>query len=161
LQARLIEDLIDLVGAAAEKLQIRREPVDLVGTAEIAVETARAPAADKDLHVDCRLPDHPIFIFGDGDWVLQAVSNVLVADRAMPGMDGDELVRRIRTSSAERELLAAALTAYVGKVHAAALSAGHQRYQAKPASPGELVASLAAKPMPSLLSPGPRRGLKG
>jgi signal transduction histidine kinase len=318
LQARLVEDLIDLAGAAAGRLQIRRQATDLARVAEAAVETAQASAAEKEVRLVCRLPQHPVFIFGDSDRLSQVISNlvanalkftpkggdvevsverigirarvqvcdsgigvpaeflpkmfdsfsqvdqstrrrfgglglglaivkqivtmhggsvsassegenqgtrilmefpipavlekaanaqvsagvaaslrldgikvmvvddelecceavqriladhgatvygaqsvaealarlekvppdVVLADLAMPEMDGYELLRRIRNRPAGRDIPAAALTAFLGDARAMALSAGFQRYQSKPASPVEIVemvASLAAR----------------
>ncbi len=71
---------------------------------------------------------------------------VIVSDVGMPGMDGYELIRRIRRLSPETALgvRAIALTAYVReKDRRLALDAGFQTHLAKPVDPGELVRAVA------------------
>jgi len=65
---------------------------------------------------------------------------VLVADLGMPGADGYEFIRRVRTVS---EIPALALTAYAGREHEArALVAGFQMHLAKPIVPVMLLNAL-------------------
>jgi PAS domain S-box-containing protein len=71
--------------------------------------------------------------------------NAIVADLGMPGMDGFELIRRIRSSADEsiRGVPAAALTAFArSDDRTRALRAGFEMHLAKPVDPGELVASV-------------------
>jgi signal transduction histidine kinase/ActR/RegA family two-component response regulator len=77
LQARLVEDLIDLAGAAAGKLQHRRQLVDLGVVCEAAVEMASVAAIHKRVAIGWQPPDQPLFIWGDSDRLQQAVSNLL------------------------------------------------------------------------------------
>jgi signal transduction histidine kinase/ActR/RegA family two-component response regulator len=69
--------------------------------------------------------------------------DVLIADLALPETDGYELIRQLRRHSATRQLPAAALTAYLGEAHSAALSAGFQHSHAKPIAPADLVGVVA------------------
>ena len=72
--------------------------------------------------------------------------HVLVADLGMPGMDGFELIARIRASSDPlvREIPAAALTAFArSEDRTRALRSGFEMHLAKPVDPGELVASIS------------------
>jgi CheY-like chemotaxis protein len=72
--------------------------------------------------------------------------HVLVIDLGMPGMDGFELITRIRASpnTAIRSLPAAALTAFArSEDRTKALRSGFEMHLAKPVDPGELVASVA------------------
>ncbi len=69
--------------------------------------------------------------------------DVLVSDIGLPGMDGYELMRRIRERSADRggAVPAIALTAYAGKEHERrAVASGFQLHAAKPVAAAELVA---------------------
>jgi CheY-like chemotaxis protein len=71
-----------------------------------------------------------------------APPDVLVSDLGMPGMDGFELIRRVRTSAnaQAQHLPAAAITAYARpEDRALALESGFQVHMPKPVDPGEIV----------------------
>ncbi len=69
--------------------------------------------------------------------------DLLVADIGMPGEDGYDLIRKIR-SGRHAHLPAIALTAYASEVdRQKALAAGYQLHLAKPAETQDLVAALA------------------
>ena len=73
--------------------------------------------------------------------------DVLLSDIEMPGEDGYALIARVRALGAGNggSLPAAALTAYAGEDdRTRVLNAGFQMHIAKPVSPGELVAAVAA-----------------
>jgi signal transduction histidine kinase/ActR/RegA family two-component response regulator len=73
--------------------------------------------------------------------------DVLLSDLAMPGMDGFELIGRIRASKdrALRALPAAAVSAYVrSEDREKALEAGFHRHLPKPVDPADLIAAVAA-----------------
>jgi PAS domain S-box-containing protein len=73
-------------------------------------------------------------------------ADVLVADIAMPKMDGFELITRVRQNpdTAISSLPAAALTAYArSEDRARALSSGFQMHLAKPIDPRELMGAIA------------------
>jgi CheY-like chemotaxis protein len=72
--------------------------------------------------------------------------HVLVVDLSMPGMDGFELIARVRASANPevRDVRAAALTAFArSEDRTKALRSGFEMHLAKPVDPGELVASVA------------------
>jgi CheY-like chemotaxis protein len=72
--------------------------------------------------------------------------DVLLADIAMPGQDGYELIRRVRTMSAPRvaSIPAAALTAFARREDRdKALRAGFQEHLAKPISVTSVVETVA------------------
>jgi PAS domain S-box-containing protein len=70
--------------------------------------------------------------------------DVLLSDIGMPGVDGYELIRRIRASENGTRLPAAALTAYArSEDRALALDAGYQAHLAKPLQPAALVETVA------------------
>ena len=69
--------------------------------------------------------------------------DVLVADLAMPGIDGYDLIRQVRTLSSGSELPAVALTALVGSARETALQAGFELYESKPILAGDLVSLVA------------------
>jgi PAS domain S-box-containing protein len=79
------------------------------------------------------------------DRVAELHGDVLLLDIGMPGMDGFEVIRRIRTSAdaSVRRLPAAALTAFArAEDRTRALESGFEMHLAKPVDPGELVASV-------------------
>jgi signal transduction histidine kinase len=85
--------------------------------------------------------------------------DIIVSDLAMPGEDGFDLIRRIRSLSADDggRTPAVALTAYVRSEDAdAAIEAGFQRHLRKPVDVQELVstvAGLAANPTGARVTP--------
>jgi CheY-like chemotaxis protein len=71
------------------------------------------------------------------------VPDVLISDIGMPGIDGYELIRRVRGHPVHRRLPAVALTAYAGDAdRTRALTAGFQFHLPKPVEPGVLVEAL-------------------
>ncbi|APR79483.1 two-component sensor histidine kinase [Minicystis rosea] len=70
--------------------------------------------------------------------------DAVVSDIGMPGMDGYEMIRRVRAGSAARAVPAVALTAYARpEDRARALDAGYQAHIAKPVEPTEMLAIVA------------------
>lgn len=69
--------------------------------------------------------------------------DVLVADLAMPEIDGYEFIKEVRRRSPSTRLPAVALTAYTEDAREAALDAGYQQFKSKPVPPGELVTVVA------------------
>jgi PAS domain S-box-containing protein len=70
--------------------------------------------------------------------------DVLVSDISMPGRDGYDLIREIRTGRGPDDLPAVAVTAFAGpEDRKRAISAGFQVHMAKPVDPGELVSVIA------------------
>ena len=72
--------------------------------------------------------------------------DVLISDLGMPGMDGFELIQRVRTLTNEKkDIPAAALTAYArSEDRAKALRTGFEMHLAKPIDPSELVAAVVS-----------------
>ncbi len=71
--------------------------------------------------------------------------DVLVSDIAMPGSDGYELIKQIRSSTSENcNVPAVAITAYAKEEdRVRALASGFQRYLAKPVELQELISAVA------------------
>jgi hypothetical protein len=70
--------------------------------------------------------------------------HVLISDVSMPGRDGYELIRAVRSTTGPEDLPAAALTAYSRPEDAArAREAGFQMHLSKPVEPYELVRVVA------------------
>jgi len=77
LQARLIEDLLDVSSIIAGKLRIERRPVALRQVVEAAVETFRPAASTKGVRLDSALGSEPAWVVGDSIRLQQAVGNLL------------------------------------------------------------------------------------
>jgi len=76
----------------------------------------------------------------------EEVPDVMVSDLGMPGMDGYELIQRVRQMEGPaKELPTAALTAYArSEDRAKALRLGFEMHLAKPIDPSELIAAVAS-----------------
>ena len=78
---------------------------------------------------------------------MQRKPDALISDISMPGEDGYELIRKVRTLSAEQggQLPAIALTAYARtQDRLKVLSAGYQMHVPKPVEPVELATVVAS-----------------
>jgi CheY-like chemotaxis protein len=84
------------------------------------------------------------------------VPDVLVSDLGMPGMDGYDLIQRLRgMEGPAKNLPAAALTAYArSEDRAKALRFGYAMHLAKPIDPSELIAAVASLARGRTLSKG-------
>jgi len=87
-QARLIDDLVDVSRIVTGKLTIRSAPVDLRDVIGSAAEAARQPARAKHLQLDVAMPSTPCLISGDRDRLQQVVSNLLSNAVKFTGPDG-------------------------------------------------------------------------
>ncbi|MDQ5836184.1 MAG: response regulator, partial [Acidobacteriota bacterium] len=77
LQARLIDDLLDISRIVSGKLRIESEPVDLCSVAAPAVETVRAEAAGRGVEINVEIPDCPVVVQGAPVRLQQIVWNLL------------------------------------------------------------------------------------
>jgi CheY-like chemotaxis protein len=76
----------------------------------------------------------------------EQAADVLISDIGMPGMDGFELIQRVRRMDGDKkDIPAAALTAYArSEDRARALRSGFEMHLSKPLDPSELVAAVGA-----------------
>ena len=74
---RLVDDLLDVSRITANKIQLRREALDLAPLMATAVESITALAAAAGHTVDVQLPAAPICVNGDGARLVQVFANVL------------------------------------------------------------------------------------
>jgi signal transduction histidine kinase/ActR/RegA family two-component response regulator len=74
---RLVDDLLDVSRITANKIQLRRESLDLAPLMATAVESITAIAAAAGQRVDVQLPSAPVRINGDGARLVQVFANVL------------------------------------------------------------------------------------
>jgi two-component system, chemotaxis family, CheB/CheR fusion protein len=77
LQARLIEDLLDVSRIIAGKLRVDRRPIALRDVVEAAVEALRPAASGKRVHLHSALGSDPARVLGDSIRLQQAVGNLL------------------------------------------------------------------------------------
>ena len=77
LQARLVDDLLDISRIVSGKLRIDWELVDVCAVVESAVETARAEAAQRRVEVSAEARDCPLPVRGTAVRLQQIVSNLL------------------------------------------------------------------------------------
>jgi signal transduction histidine kinase len=90
LQARMIDDLIDISRIVTGKLRVLTEPLDLRVSVESAVEAIRASAELAGLTLRLHLPASPCLIKGDRDRLQQIVWNLLSnAVKFAPGGEVD------------------------------------------------------------------------
>ncbi|WP_437971984.1 PAS domain-containing protein [Sorangium sp. So ce260] len=109
-----------------------------------------------------------VWLAGSGEEALRLLElerpDVLVSDIGMQGMDGYELIRRVRTLPPERggDVPAVALTAYArSEDRAKALLAGFQTHIAKPIQPTELMAAIGLLAVRGASEERPRAGNEG
>ena len=77
LQARLVDDLLDISRVVSGKLRIEWEPVNLCTVIESAVETVRAESAARGVELTVDTPDYPIVVQGAPLRLQQIVWNLL------------------------------------------------------------------------------------
>ena len=74
---RLVDDLLDVSRITANKIQLRRESLDLAPLMATAVESITALAAAAGHTVDVQLPSAPVRVNADGARLVQVFANVL------------------------------------------------------------------------------------
>jgi signal transduction histidine kinase/ActR/RegA family two-component response regulator len=132
----------DLVAAAAAQ-----QPADLAGAVIVAVDDQ--PDSLDVLKRALVAANARVYTAGSGIGALNLVASVrpalLISDISMPGMDGFELLRKVRALPNCRMLPALALTALAGtRERERALQAGYTDHLPKPVGPATLVQAAAA-----------------
>jgi signal transduction histidine kinase/ActR/RegA family two-component response regulator len=74
---RLVDDLLDVSRITANKIQLRREPLDLGGLMSTAAESIMPLATAAGQTLDVQLPSTPMRVDGDGARLVQVFANVL------------------------------------------------------------------------------------
>ncbi|MDZ8054778.1 MAG: ATP-binding protein [Aulosira sp. ZfuVER01] len=77
LQAKLVQDLLDISRITAGKISLNLEPVELQGVIENAIATVRQSYQTKDIHLDCLLDPLPTIVQGDPERLQQIILNLL------------------------------------------------------------------------------------
>lgn len=149
LQTQLIEDLLDKDRMREDSTPAEFCAVDLRGVRVLAVDDQRDA---------CELVER--VLEECGAWVVtapggqsalellpEARPDLLITDIGMPGMDGYELLRRVRElgDASLQGIPAIAMTAFARSGdRSRALSSGFQVHISKPVEPAELVATVAS-----------------
>jgi len=76
-QARLVEDLLDVSRIIAGKLRVDLAPVELRPVVEAVVEMFQARAGERNITIDTRLEERPLSVYGDETRLHQIVWNLL------------------------------------------------------------------------------------
>ncbi len=74
---RMVDDLLDVSRITRGKVELRREPLDLVEVVRHAVETLRPLADAKEQRIETELPAGPLPLQGDATRLEQVFSNLL------------------------------------------------------------------------------------
>jgi len=76
-QARLVEDLLDVSRIIAGKLRVDLAPVELGPVTEAVVEMFRARSAERKIALEVSIDDQPLSVFGDETRLHQVIWNLL------------------------------------------------------------------------------------
>ncbi len=74
---RLVDDLLDVSRINRDKIELRREPVDIGLALREALETTRPQAEDKRVRLEISLPAEPLIVIGDATRIAQIVTNLV------------------------------------------------------------------------------------
>ena len=74
---RLVDDLLDVSRITADKIRLRREPLDLARVVTTAVESIDPLVTTSEQTLDVQLPSTPVWIDGDGTRLVQVLVNIL------------------------------------------------------------------------------------
>lgn len=77
-QAKLVDDLLDVSRIIAGKLAVRKRDIELTAIVRGVIEDAKLSAREKHVGLESDLPSEPLRIHGDPDRVRQIVSNLVV-----------------------------------------------------------------------------------
>ena len=75
--ARLLDDLLDVSRITRNRIEIRKETVDLRETSRAALDVIRPQAAARDLNLNVELPEIPLWVEGDPVRLQQIQVNLL------------------------------------------------------------------------------------
>jgi CheY-like chemotaxis protein/two-component sensor histidine kinase len=90
--SRLVDDLLDVSGIAQGKIDLKREAIDVAEVIASAVEMATPLFEQRRLHVRVKMPDRPLWVYGDPVRLAQALGNVLTnAAKFSPAGRGIEI----------------------------------------------------------------------
>jgi signal transduction histidine kinase len=74
---RLVDDLLDVSRISRDKINLRKEPIELASVVHHAVEAARPDCESRDQKLTVTLPPQPTYLNGDPIRLAQVVGNLL------------------------------------------------------------------------------------
>ena len=77
LQAKVVEDLLDISRITVGKISLNLEPVHLQAIIENAIATVQQSLQTKDIRLDCHLDSAPVVLQGDRERLQQIILNLL------------------------------------------------------------------------------------
>lgn len=77
LQAKIVEDLLDVSRIVTGKLALENTRLDIIGLLREAVDSSEVTATGKGLRVQLSVPDAPVYVMGDTDRLRQVFGNLL------------------------------------------------------------------------------------
>lgn len=75
--ARLVDDLLDVSRITRNRIELRRQPVDMVAIVERGLDAVAKPLRDQRLHATASLPRRRVAVLGDPVRLEQVVGNLL------------------------------------------------------------------------------------
>lgn len=100
LEAKLIDDLLDLSRVTAGKLRLNMESVDVNSAVRHACETCRPFILEKGIHLHCDLPAVPAFVRADSARLQQVLWNLLRNSAKFTPERGDIYATILKTEDA-------------------------------------------------------------
>jgi CheY-like chemotaxis protein len=160
---RLVDDLLDVSRITRGKIELTRERLDVGSVVEAAVESVRPRPSARPMHillvddnVDAaeglrrilQLHGHAVSMAHDGPAALEAARastpDLVLLDIGLPGMDGYEVVRRLRAEPELRRSYIAALSGYgQDQDRRRSRDAGFDAHLTKPVATEQLLSLLA------------------
>ncbi|MDZ8186071.1 MAG: ATP-binding protein [Nostoc sp. ChiSLP02] len=77
LQAKLVQDLLDISRITAGKIYLNQEPVELQEAIDRAIATVQQSLQTKNIRLNCQLAPSPVIIQGDSERLQQIILNLL------------------------------------------------------------------------------------
>jgi two-component system CheB/CheR fusion protein len=101
--ARMIDDLLDVSRVMQDRIELERQPLDLVRLLRACLQGARMRASELDIHIDDDLPDGVVGVAGDEHRIEQCIDNLL-SNALRYSAAGTRVKIRLETADDETKL---------------------------------------------------------